>query len=120
MTRLTLALAACAAGLALASSAIGASSANRLVGSTGPDGAFKITLKQGTKKVTTLKPGKYTIVVKDTAKTHNFHLSGPGVNKTTPVKGKGTWTWHVTLKKGIYRYVCDPHKQIMKGSFKVT
>jgi plastocyanin len=120
MNRLTLVAAACLAAVVLAASAVGAPSANRLVGSTGPDGAFKIGLKQGTKKVTKLKHGKYTIVVKDTAKTHNFHLSGPGVNKKTPVKGKGTFTWHVTLKKGTYKYVCDPHKVLMTGSFKVT
>jgi plastocyanin len=104
--------------LALASSASAA--APRLVGSTGPDGAFHMTLTKGGKKVTKLKAGKYTFVVKDVAKTHDFHLTGPGVNKKTPVKGKGTWTWHLTLKKGTYRYVCDPHKTLMRGSFKVT
>jgi plastocyanin len=31
-----------------------------------------------------------------------------------------TKTWTVTLKKGTYRYVCDPHSSQMKGSFKVT
>jgi plastocyanin len=120
MNRLTLVVAACLAALALAASAVGAQAANRLVGSTGPDGAFKISLKLGTKKVTKLKHGKYTIVVKDVAKTHDFHLVGPGVNKKTPVKGKGTFTWHVTLKKGTYKYVCDPHKTLMTGSFKVA
>jgi plastocyanin len=95
-------------------------SATRLVGSTGPDHAFKISLKKGTTKVTKLKAGKYTIVVKDVAKTHDFHLIGPGVNKKTPVKGKGTFTWKVTLKKGTYRYLCDPHKLLMRGSFKVS
>ena len=120
MNRLMLAPVAFLAALVVAASAVGAQAANRLVGSTGPDGAFKISLKQGTKKVTKVKHGKYTIVVKDTAKTHNFHLTGPGVNKTTPVKGKGTFTWHVTLKKGTYKYACDPHKVLMHGSFKVT
>jgi plastocyanin len=41
------------------------------------------------------------------------------VNKTTSVAGKGTKTWTVTLKKGTYKYVCDPHKSFMKGSFTV-
>jgi len=26
----------------------------------------------------------------------------------------------VTLKKGAYRFVCDPHASVMKGSFKVA
>jgi plastocyanin len=107
-----------AAVLALAPSASAA--APRLVGSTGPDGAFHISLLKGGKKVTKLKTGKYTIVVKDIAKTHDFHLKGPGVDKKTPVKGKGTFTWNVTLKKGTYRYTCDPHKALMTGTFKVS
>jgi plastocyanin len=119
MTRLTLVLATALAAAVAASSA-GGMSANRLVGSTGPDRLFKIALKQGKTKVTKLKAGKYTIVVYDTAKMHNFHLIGPGVNKKTPVKGKGTFTWKVTLRKGLYRYICDPHKKIMKGSFRVS
>ena len=118
MIRIVLTLAAALVAAALASSASAA--APRLVGSTGPDGAFHISLTKGGKKVTKLKAGKYTIVVKDVAKTHDFHLTGPGLNKKTPVSGKGTFTWHLTLKKGTYRYVCDPHKTIMKGSFKVT
>lgn len=81
---------------------------------------LNISLKQGTKKVTSLKAGKYVIVVKDTAADHNFHLTGPGVNKTTSVAGKATTTWTVTLKKGTYKFVCDPHKAFMKGSFTVT
>jgi len=119
LTRIVVTLVTALAATALASSA-SAMSAPRLVGSTGPDGAFHITLTKGGKKVTKLKAGKYTIVVKDIAKTHDFHLTGPGVSKKTPVKGKGTFTWHVTLAKGTYRYICDPHKALMKGSFTVT
>jgi plastocyanin len=81
---------------------------------------FTITLKKGTTKVTKLKAGKYKIVVKDLSNIHNFHLTGPGVNKKTGVGPKGTFTWTVTLKKGTYKYICDPHAAIMKGSFKVT
>ena len=78
-----------------------------------------ITLKKGTVKVTTLKPGAYTIKVNDMATSHNFHLTGPGVNKSTTVAFKGMATWTVTLKIGTYIYVCDPHKSFMKGSFTV-
>jgi plastocyanin len=78
-----------------------------------------ISLTMGSKKVTSLKAGKYAIVVKDQAADHNFHLTGPGVNKTTSVSGKGTSTWTVTLTKGTYKFVCDPHASFMKGSFTV-
>ena len=81
---------------------------------------FTITLKKGTTKVRTLKAGKYKIVIKDLSDIHNFHLAGPGVNKKTSVPAKGTFTWILTLKKGTYKYICDPHAAIMKGSFKVT
>ena len=81
---------------------------------------FTITLKKGTTKVTKLKAGKYKIVVRDLSNIHNFHLTGPWVNKKTGVGPKGTFTWTVTLKKGTYKYICDPHAAIMKGSFKVT
>jgi plastocyanin len=77
-------------------------------------------LKLGGKKVSKLKAGTYTITVQDKASDHNFRLKGPGVNKTTSVSGKGTTTWTVTLKKGSYTYVCDPHASFMKGSFTVV
>ncbi len=88
---------------------------------TGTDGpGFTITLKKGSTKVTKLKTGKYKFVIKDLSNVHNFHLSGPGIDKKTGVGPTGTSTWTVTLKKGTYKYICDPHAAIMKGSFKVT
>jgi plastocyanin len=66
-----------------------------------------------------LKAGTYTITVQDKSNIHNFHLTGPGVNKKTSVGGTGTTTWTVTLKKGTYKYICDPHAAAMKGSFTV-
>jgi len=59
--------------------------------------------------------------VTDKSPIHNFHLTGPGVNKEiTSVSFQGTKTVTVTLKKGTYKYVCDPHASAMKGSFKVS
>ena len=89
-----------------------------LTGQTGP--GFTITLKQSGKSVKTLKSGVYTVKILDKSSIHNFHLTGPGVNKTTSVPKVYTVTWTVTLKKGTYTFVCDPHKEIMRGSFKVT
>jgi plastocyanin len=113
--KLALATAALAVAL-VAPSALAAG--KTLNGTVGP--GFTITLTQGGKKVSALQAGSYTFVIADKASIHDFHLTGPGVNKTTSVAGKGTTTWKLTLKKGTYKYVCDPHASFMHGSFKVT
>ena len=89
-----------------------------LTGEVGP--GFSIEVKKGNTDLKTIKAGTYKIKVEDKASIHNFHLFGPGLNKKTGVGPKGTFTWTVTLKKGTYKYICDPHAAIMKGSFKVT
>jgi plastocyanin len=118
MSRLRFTLAACAVALVAAGSSSAATP--KLAAHVGPDSSFKISLTKGGKKVTKLKPGKYVIVVTDTSKLHNFHLKGPGINKKTSVAGKATSTWTVTLKKGKYTYLCDPHAALMHGSFTVA
>ncbi len=91
----------------------------RLTGTVGP--GFTITLKRGTAPVRMLKAGRYTITVSDRSSIHNFHLIGPGVNRQiTAIAFKGTKTITVTLRKGTYRFICDPHFTTMKGSFKVV
>lgn len=96
-----------------------AARATFLRGTVGPD--FTITLRtaQGT-LVKKLKPGTYTIRIRDLSPIHNFHLLGPGVNKLTSVQNTGSATWTVRLKAGVYRYRCDPHRTIMHGSFAVS
>lgn len=89
-----------------------------LNGTDGP--GFTITLTKGGKKVTQLTAGTYVFKIADKSNIHNFHLTGPGVNKTTTVPAKGTFTWKLKLKKGTYKFVCDPHASFMKGSFKVS
>lgn len=81
-------------------------------GTVGP--GFTIALA---KKPT--KAGKARFTVSDRSEFHNFHLSGPGVNVKTSVGAVGTKTFTVTLKKGTYRFVCDPHASQMKGSFRI-
>jgi plastocyanin len=71
-------------------------------------------------KAAVLRAGTYSIEVRDQTKEHNFHLTGPGVNKTTAVAWVGTTKWTVDLKPGTYRFVCDPHAPLMKGSVTVT
>ncbi|HET8742444.1 MAG TPA: plastocyanin/azurin family copper-binding protein [Gaiella sp.] len=95
---------------ATASSATGAAPVYK--GTVGP--GFTITLA---KKPT--KAGKVTLAVSDRSSIHDFHLTGPGVNVKTSIGGTGTKTFQLTLKKGTYRYVCDPHASIMHGSFTI-
>jgi plastocyanin len=109
------ALAALVAALAVPSALAATPTLNALVGP-----GFNISLKQAGKKVTKLKAGTYVIKVSDKSEIHNFHLKGPGVNKKTSVGAEGSVTWKVTLKKGTYKYVCDPHVSSMKGSFTVA
>jgi Copper binding proteins, plastocyanin/azurin family len=116
MSRIHFAIAAAVAAVLIVVAPAGAT-LPKLVGTDGP--GFTITLKKAGKKVMRLKHGRYTITVKDLSTTHNFHLTGPGLNKKTAVSFQGTKTWTVTLKKGTYKYVCDPHAPIMHGSFKV-
>jgi len=88
-------------------------------GSVGP--GFTISLTSGGKKVTSLKAGTYRFDVSDRSPIHDFHLSGPGVNKViTAVSFQGRRSVTVKLKRGTYRYVCDPHASVMKGSFRVS
>ena len=110
---LAVSLAAATAGVAGTQKSVG------LTGEVGP--GFSIEVKQGSKDVKTLKAGTYTIKVQDKATIHNFHLKGPGLNKSTTVPFMGTQTWKVKLKPGTYTYQCDPHASAgMKGTFKVT
>ena len=117
--RLLFLVALLATGLIAVGSASGLAAAPKLVGVVGP--GFSISLKSGGKVVKTLKAGTYTIAVQDKASIHNFHLKGPGVNKSTAVAFTGSATWTVKLKPGTYTYQCDPHASAgMKGTFKVT
>jgi plastocyanin len=117
MSRIRLALVAAVAVSALLVAEAQAA-APKLVGTVGP--GFTITLTKGGKKVTKLMHGSYTIVINDKSPIHNFHLKGPGLNKSTGVTQSGTTTWKVKFRKGTYKFVCDPHASAMKGSFKVS
>lgn len=90
----------------------------KLVGTVGP--AFSIILRdaQGS-RVSTLAPGTYEMEVQDLAEEHNFHLTGPGVDRMTSVGGMGTENWTVTLTEGTYTYFCDPHSTTLRGRFTV-
>ena len=84
----------------------------------GPNFDISLTDANGV-RVRHLDPGTYTIRVEDRSDFHNFHLSGPGVNRATDVESVGIETWQVTFTDGIYDYVCDPHADVMRGTFTV-
>lgn len=91
----------------------------RLNATVGP--GFTISLRRPTgARVTSVKAGLFRITVRDRSRMHNFHLVGPGVNKKTGVAFVGTRTWTLRLRPGTYRFVCDPHRTRMKGSFRVV
>jgi plastocyanin len=114
----SLAFVGAVAALAFSATAPAAAKAKTLTGTDGP--GFTITLKSGSAAVKKLTAGSYTILIQDKSNIHNFHLTGPGIDKKTSVPFVGNQTWKVTLKKGTYKFVCDPHKPIMHGSFTVS
>lgn len=110
MTRIALAAAVAATALVTALPASAAVPTFR--GSDGPG----FTISMASKPT---KAGKIRLVIADKSNIHNFHLTGPGVDIKTSVSGVGSKTFTLTLKKGTYRFVCDPHRTFMKGSFTV-
>jgi hypothetical protein len=90
----------------------------------GTNDGFDITLNDSSgKKVSLLEPGTYTIVVHDRSAIHNFHLASnddPTVDFRTDVEFVGDKTFTATFKPGLrYAYACEPHWQVMNGSFVV-
>jgi plastocyanin len=110
--------------LAVSLTAAGVSSAGTqksagLTGEVGP--GFSIEVKLNGNDLKTIKAGTYTIKVQDKSSQHDFHLIGPGVNKSTSVGATTETRWTIKLKPGKYTYQCDPHASMgMKGTFRVT
>jgi plastocyanin len=73
-------------------------------------------------RVNTLKPGTYTVVVHDKSAIHNFHLASnfdSTVDFRTDVPFVGDQSFTVTFRPNtIYAYACEPHWQVMNGSFR--
>jgi plastocyanin len=106
--------------LTVAATATAASAPKTVQGTVGPDFTIHLTLKG--KSVTALKTGvRYRFLVSDRSSIHDFHLTGPGLNRMlTTVDFTGTRSFVLTLRKGVYRYFCDPHASVMHGSFRVV
>ena len=108
------------AALAASSIASAAPAAKVVKGTVGP--GFTITLTLSGKKVAKLKAGmRYRFVITDRATIHDFHLRGPSFDRVlTSVDFQGTKSYTLKLKKGTYRFFCDPHASFMNGSFRVA
>ena len=72
--------------------------------------------------MTKLKAGKYTFVISDKSSIHSYGLDGPNgfAKDFTSVSFKGTKTFTITLKKGKYKFYCQPHESTMFGNFTVS
>jgi plastocyanin len=82
---------------------------------------FKIEMQtRAGRPVKVIKAGTYRLKIEDKSSVHDFHLTGPGVNRSTTVGGMSETTWTVRLKPGTYTYYCDPHAGQMRGSFRVS
>jgi NitT/TauT family transport system substrate-binding protein len=71
-----------------------------------------LTLRLNGSVAKTLAAGSYTFSVTDRTTKDNFHLSGPGVNKSTSVAKVETTSWTVKLAKGSYKISSDAHPRL--------
>ena len=55
----------------------------------------------------------YSIVIKDSSRTENFHLSGK-LDRRTGKAYRGTVRWKVSLEPGRYRYRSDSHPRLRR------
>jgi len=106
-------------GLAAVGVAFAATAPSTLVGTVGP--GFTISLKTlAGRKVTRLRPGAYTFVVRDRSRIHNARVRGAVKTRATGVPFVGTQTWRVVLRKGTLVVQCDPHRSTMRQAIRVA
>jgi len=96
-----------------------------LVATVGTNDGFDIALNhQDGSLVNQIRPGTYTIRVRDRSRLHNLHLasnSDPTVDFRTELEFVGEQDFTVTFKDGHrYAYACEPHWQTMNGAFFVS
>jgi hypothetical protein len=89
-----------------------------LIMTVGPGSTIGAYYADG-RRATRVPPGQYTIQVHDLSTTHNFHLTGPGVNEKTEVDEIIHPVLHLTLRVGTYTFKCDVHPSI-KGTLVVS
>jgi hypothetical protein len=93
--------------------------ATQLTGTVGPGRKISLRYADGSKLTVLAGSNTVAITVDDRSRADNFHLTGPGVNKTTGIKARGRATWKLTLQGGRYVYRSDAHKKV-RGAFSVS
>jgi hypothetical protein len=96
----------------------GSAPSTRLSAMVGPGSKMSLVSPYGN-ALTALEAGEYTLAVTDLSAKENLHLSGPGVNLSTKARFRGTTTWPLVLKPGLYRYRSDRPKSKLRGTISV-
>jgi hypothetical protein len=92
----------------------------RFYGKVGPGSTIALRRADGT-LVRQARPGRKTFVIRDRSSAHNFHLTGPGVDKRTGLAFIGRRVWSpVRLRVGTYTILCDSHPSDMRRTFRVS
>ena len=130
-TRLTVVLAIAIAAVIMVPQAMAAKKPPRLKATFGSGLTFDVKkgkklLASGSDSEMTIKARKYRFVVTDNSTAHNFRLQNAAGKTIKGKRGKKTrkvltsvggtrkkpTTYVVTLKKGTYTLICDPHKTV--------
>jgi hypothetical protein len=85
----------------------------RLNGKVGPGKTISLKTASGA-RVGTLRAATYRITARDVTRADNFHLTGPGVNRKTTVRGKMAPTWTLRLRAGKYTYRSDKTRRLRR------
>jgi hypothetical protein len=93
----------------------GSAPSTRLSATVGPGSKMSLMAPYGN-ALTALEAGEYTLAVTDLSTKENLHLSGPGVNLSNRPRFRGTTTWRLVLKPGLYRYRSDRPKSKLRGT----
>jgi hypothetical protein len=93
----------------------------RLVLTSGPGQVIGLRTGAG-RRVTAMKVGTYTMVVRDRSRLHNARVTAPGFRRATTVPFVDQRRWRVRLARpGTLRFLCDPHASLgMRGSARIV
>jgi plastocyanin len=105
------------AGLAAASALGRAGATVTLTGAVGP--GYSISLMKDGKKVRSLKPGSYRLVIADRSSAHDFTIEqergGRFERHLTGIAFTGTKTVTLSLRAGKWKFYCSAHEASMSG-----